>query len=109
MEVFFGGWSTGADPDPTPLWGSKAVWNYPRWVNADSDKLLDQALDISVVGTDNEKRKALYVQWQKLFMQDLPALPIAELEETMAVSKRVQDVKFDVSGMNRPNEWWIKK
>ncbi|MGZ4159520.1 MAG: oligopeptide ABC transporter substrate-binding protein [Neobacillus sp.] len=23
MEVFFGGWSTGSDPDPTPLWGSK--------------------------------------------------------------------------------------
>jgi peptide/nickel transport system substrate-binding protein len=42
-------------------------------------------------------------------MEDLPALPIAELEETMAISKRVQDVKFDVSGMNRPNEWWIKQ
>ncbi|WP_423801501.1 oligopeptide ABC transporter substrate-binding protein [Neobacillus sp. SAB-20_R2A] len=109
MEVFFGGWSTGADPDPTPLWGSKALWNYPRWVNPESDKLLDEALDINVVGTDNNKRKDLYVQWQKLFMKDLPVLPIAELEETMAVSKRVNGVKFDVSGMNRPNEWWIKQ
>ncbi|WHY87757.1 ABC transporter substrate-binding protein [Neobacillus novalis] len=109
MEVFFGGWSTGTDPDPTPLWSSKAVWNYPRWVNADSDKLLDQAIDMSVVGTDADKRKGLYVDWQKLFMKELPALPIAELEETMAVSKRVQDVKFSVAGMNRPNEWWIKK
>jgi peptide/nickel transport system substrate-binding protein len=109
MEVFFGGWSTGADPDPTPLWGSEALWNYPRWVNEDSDKLLDQALDIEVVGTDNDKRKDLYVEWQKLFMKDLPVLPIAELEETMAVAKRVQGVKFDVSGMNRPHEWWIQQ
>ncbi|MFH7818347.1 oligopeptide ABC transporter substrate-binding protein [Neobacillus thermocopriae] len=109
MEVFFGGWSTGADPDPTPLWGSKSLWNYPRWVNEESDKLLDQALDISVVGTDNEKRKNLYVEWQKLFMEELPILPITELEETMAVSKRVQGVKFDVSGYNRPHEWWIKQ
>ncbi|MED3623111.1 oligopeptide ABC transporter substrate-binding protein [Bacillus thermocopriae] len=109
MEVFFGGWSTGADPDPTPLWGSKYLWNYPRWVNEESDKLLDQALDISVVGTDNEKRKNLYVEWQKLFMEELPILPITELEETMAVSKRVQGVKFDVSGYNRPHEWWIKQ
>lgn len=109
MEVFFGGWSTGSDPDPTPLWGSKALWNYPRWVNADSDKLLDQAIDMSVVGTDKEKRKNLYVEWQKLFMKDLPILPIAELEETMAVNKRVQNVNFNVSGKNRPNEWWIKK
>lgn len=109
MEVFFGGWSTGSDPDPTPLWSSKALWNYPRWVNADSDKLLDQAIDMSVVGTDLDKRKDLYVQWQKLFMKELPALPIAELEETMAVNKRIQGVTFDVSGKNRPNVWWIKQ
>jgi len=42
-------------------------------------------------------------------MKELPVLPIAELEETMAVSKRVNGVKFDVSGNNRPNEWWIKQ
>ncbi|ETI68627.1 oligopeptide ABC transporter substrate-binding protein [Neobacillus vireti] len=109
MEVFFGGWSTGADPDPTALWSSKALWNYPRWVNADSDKFLSDAIDMDVVGTDADKRKQLYVDWQKLFMKELPALPIAELEETMAVSKRVQGVTFDVSGKNRPNEWWIKQ
>ncbi|WP_066317332.1 oligopeptide ABC transporter substrate-binding protein [Bacillus sp. FJAT-29814] len=109
MEVYFAGWSTGTDPDPTGLWSSKALWNHPRWVNEESDKLLDQALDIDVVGTDNNKRKDLYVQWQKLFMEDLPGLPIAELDETMAVSKRVQGTKFDVSGKNRPNEWWIKQ
>ncbi|MFF2446177.1 oligopeptide ABC transporter substrate-binding protein [Neobacillus sp. NPDC058068] len=109
MEVFFGGWSTGSDPDPTPLWSSKALWNYPRWVNADSDKFLSDAIDMNVVGTDADKRKNLYVDWQKLFMKELPALPIAELEETMAVSKRVQGVTFDVSGKNRPNEWWIKQ
>jgi peptide/nickel transport system substrate-binding protein len=109
MEVFYGGWSTGADPDPTPLWGSKATWNYPRWVNTDSDKFLDQALDMSVVGTDKAKRKDLYVKWQQLFMKELPILPIAELEETMAVNKRVQGVTFGLNGTNRPNEWWVKQ
>lgn len=109
MEVFFGGWSTGSDPDPSGLWRSDALWNYPRWVNEKSDKLLDDALDMSVVGTDQEKRKELYVEWQKNFMDELPALPIAELEEIVAVNKRVQDVKYDVSGSNRPHEWWIKQ
>jgi peptide/nickel transport system substrate-binding protein len=109
MEVYFGGWSTGADPDPTPLWGSKALWNYARWVNPESDKLMDQAIDMSVVGTDTQKRKDLYIEWQKLFMKDLPILPIAELKETMAVNKRVQNVHYTVSGSNRPNEWWIKQ
>ncbi|WP_433748912.1 oligopeptide ABC transporter substrate-binding protein [Falsibacillus pallidus] len=109
IEVFYGGWGTGADPDPLPLWGKDAVWNYPRWVNEESDKLLNDAVDMSVVGTDQEKRKQLYVDWQKLFNEEVPALPIAELYDVYAVSKRVQDVKYDVSGSNSPAEWWIKQ
>ncbi|MGG4468073.1 oligopeptide ABC transporter substrate-binding protein [Paenibacillus alvei] len=109
IEVFFGGWSTGTDPDPSGLWRSDALWNYSRWVSEKSDKLLDDALDVSIVGTDQEKRKELYVEWQKQFMEELPALPVAELDEIMALNKRVQGVTFDVSGMNRPNEWWIQQ
>lgn len=109
IEVFFGGWSTGTDPDPSGLWRSDALWNYSRWVSEKSDKLLDDALDVSIVGTDQEKRKELYVEWQKQFMEELPALPVAELDEVMALNKRVQGVTFDVSGKNRPNEWWIQQ
>lgn len=109
LEVFYGGWGTGADPDPLPLWGIDSVWNYPRWVNADAEKLLQDAVDINVVGTDTEKRKDLYKQWQQIFNEELPVLPIAELEDVMAVSKRVQGVKYDVSGSNDFNEWWIKQ
>lgn len=109
IEVFFGGWSTGTDPDPSGLWRSDALWNYSRWVSEKSDQLLDDALDVSIVGTDQEKRKELYVEWQKQFMEELPALPVAELDEIMALNKRVQGVTFDVSGTNRPNEWWIQQ
>lgn len=109
IEVFFGGWSTGSDPDPSGLWRSDALWNYPRWVNEKSDQLLDDALDVSIVGDDQDVRKDLYVEWQKNFMSELPALPVAELDEIVAVSKRVQNVKYDVSGSNKANEWWIKQ
>jgi len=109
IEVFFGGWSTGTDPDPSGLWRSDALWNYSRWVSEKSDQLLDDALDVSIVGIDQEKRKELYVEWQKQFMEELPALPVAELDEITALNKRVQGVTFDVSGTNRPNEWWIQQ
>lgn len=33
LEAFFGAWSTGADPDPSGLWGNDAEWNYGRWVD----------------------------------------------------------------------------
>lgn len=109
VEVFFGGWSTGSDPDPSGLWRSDALWNYPRWVNADSDKLLDDALDVSIVGTDQEKRKQLYVDWQKLFNEEVPAIPISELDDTFALTKRVKGVEVTPLGTNSPHEWWIEQ
>ncbi|KKK36959.1 peptide ABC transporter substrate-binding protein [Mesobacillus campisalis] len=109
LEVFYGGWGTGTDPDPLPLWGNDTVWNYPRWVNDDAQKLLEDAVDIEVVGTDTEKRKELYVEWQKIFNEEVPVLPILELEEVMAVNERVQGVEYDVSGQNSAHEWWIKQ
>lgn len=109
LEVFYGGWGTGTDPDPLPLWGNDTVWNYPRWVNDDAQKLLEDAVDIEVVGTDTDKRKELYVEWQKIFNEEVPVLPILELEEVMAVNERVQGVEYDVSGQNSAHEWWIKQ
>ncbi|KGX83863.1 oligopeptide ABC transporter substrate-binding protein [Pontibacillus marinus] len=109
IEVFYGGWSTGADPDPSALWKSDMLWNFPRWVNEESDKLLEDAIDIEVVGTDSAKRKKLYSEWQQIVNQELPMLFITELQETQGVNKRVGGVEYDVSGSNNPNEWFIKQ
>jgi peptide/nickel transport system substrate-binding protein len=109
LEVFYGGWQTGTDPDPLPLWSIDSVWNYPRWVNEDAQKLLEDAVDISVVGSDEAKRQELYNEWQKIFNEEVPALPIAELQDTMAVNKRVHGVEYDVSGSNDYHLWWIQK
>ncbi|MGE8205215.1 oligopeptide ABC transporter substrate-binding protein [Heyndrickxia sp. NPDC080065] len=107
MEVFFGGWSTGSDPDPSGLWKSDALWNYARWVNEKSDQLLDDALDVTKVGTDQDKRKALYVEWQKLFNEELPVIPIAELDQTIALNKRVHGVELNPLGTNSSHLWWV--
>ncbi|MBM7579758.1 oligopeptide ABC transporter substrate-binding protein [Jeotgalibacillus terrae] len=107
IETFFGGWGTGADPDPTALWGSDQLWNYPRYKNEESDQLLADALDLEVVGDDRDARKDIYVEWQKMIAEDVPMIFIAELEEIMALNERVQNVEYDVSGSNSPHEWSI--
>lgn len=107
IETFFGGWGTGADPDPTALWGSDQLWNYPRFKNEESDKLLADALDIEVVGTDEQARKDLYVEWQKLVTENVPMIFVAELQEIVALNERVQNVTFDVSGPNSAHEWSV--
>ncbi|MNN97372.1 hypothetical protein D3C81_2165240 [compost metagenome] len=31
VELFNGVWGLASDPDPSGLWRSKDLWNYPRW------------------------------------------------------------------------------
>lgn len=108
LETFYGGWGTGADPDPSGLWKSDALWNYPRYNNPQSDKLLEDALNIDIVGTDTDKRKEIYVEWQKLINDELPMLFITELEEIVAVNEKVGGFSIDVSGFNNAAEWYLK-
>lgn len=107
IEVFFAGWSTSADPDPSGLWKDEDLWNYPRYVDKAADKLLEDALDVELVGTDRDKRIELYKEWQIKMNENIPALWLFESEEVAAVNKRVKGVTFAVNGWNSPHEWWI--
>ncbi|WP_243300101.1 oligopeptide ABC transporter substrate-binding protein [Bacillus litorisediminis] len=108
IEAFYAGWGTGADPDPRPLWGIDALWNYPRYVNEEADQILLDALNIELVGDDEEARRDLYVQWQGIMNEELPVLPIMELRDAWAVSKNLKGVTFGVNGLNPANEWWLE-
>ncbi|RNF38472.1 oligopeptide ABC transporter substrate-binding protein [Planococcus salinus] len=107
IETFFGGWSTAADPDPSGLWKADQLWNYPRYNNPEADQLLDDALNIDIVGTDQQARADLYIEWQKIVNEEVPMLYIAELEEIKALNKRVGGTEYDVSGQNNPAEWFV--
>ncbi|CEG22253.1 Oligopeptide-binding protein AppA precursor [Planococcus massiliensis] len=107
IETFFGGWGTGTDPDPSGLWKADQLWNYPRYNNPEADQLLDDALNIDIVGTDQQKRADLYIEWQKIVNEEVPMLYIAELEEIVAMNERVGGTEFDVSGSNSPAEWFV--
>lgn len=107
VEVFYGGWSVGSDPDPSGLWAEDTLFNYPRWVNDEALQILKDAVDLEVVGQDTDLRRDLYVQFQSIFNEQLPVLPIMELEDAFAVSNRVEGITFDVNGFNNPKDWKI--
>lgn len=108
MEVYFRSWSQGADPDPSGLYRSNALWNESRFKNDEADKLLDDALDYETVGEDKEKRKEYYVKWQQLMNEELPVIPLAELVETLAVTDRVKNVDLSLKGTNDIYEWSVE-
>lgn len=108
MEVYFRTWQQGADPDPSELYRSTALWNESRYNNPKADKILDEAVDTKVVGDDNDKRKAKYLEWQKIMAEDVPVIPIVELEDVTAVNSRVKNFEVSLKGSNPIYEWSVE-
>ncbi|EIQ0577024.1 ABC transporter substrate-binding protein [Staphylococcus pseudintermedius] len=108
MEVYFRTWQQGSDPDPSELYRSTALWNESRYNNPKADKILDEAVDTKVVGDDNDKRKEKYLEWQKIMAEDVPVIPIVELEDVTAVSSRVKNFEVSLKGSNPIYEWSVE-
>lgn len=109
MEVYFRTWIQGADPDPSELYKSTALWNETRYKNEKADKLLDEAIDSKIVGDDQDKRKKKYLEWQKIWAEEIPAIPLTELIDTTAVNKRVKNYEVSLKGANPIYEWTVEK
>ena len=105
IEVFFGAWTVGSDPDPSGLWHSTSEWNYGRWVNEDSDDLLEDGL--SEDSFDEDYRQDVYVEWQKVFNEELPGLPLWENLDLYGINERVEGVTIDAIGLRDFHEWYV--
>lgn len=92
-------WQLVGDPDPYPLWHSTQVengQNYTGWSNSEADQLMEKGRSIN----DPGRRIQLYEQFQQIFAQELPALPLYYDVYTFGVSGNVKDV--EVGRLNWP-------
>lgn len=81
------------DPDPYPLWHQTQIeggQNYGGWDNREASEALEQARYLN----DQDQRKALYIQFQRIFAQETPALIIAYPAYTYAVDESVRNVQI---------------
>lgn len=100
------------DPDPYPFWNQvQAVGgqNYSQWDNRMASEYLEQAR----VETDIVERIRLYHNFQVIFNQELPALPLYYPMYTYAVDSQVQGVRvgplFDNSDrFNTILDWYLE-
>lgn len=90
VDIFSAAWGTGSDVDPSGLYSSKAPFNYSRYVNIDSDKLLKEGA--SAKAFDMTYRKDIYKQWQQLMFDEAPVIPTLYRYELQAVNKRVKNL-----------------
>lgn len=80
------------DPDPYPFWDQGQAaggQNYTQWENRVASEYLEQAR----ITVDLQERAKFYRNFQILFNQDLPALPLYYSIYTYAVDKEIQGVR----------------
>ena len=102
FEAALTDWDQAGDPDPYPQWHSSQIdnggQNYSGWQNEAADALMEQARQT----TDEDQRRDLYQQFQDLFAEELPALPLFYPVYTYGVSDRVNNVQ--IGSLNSPAE-----
>ena len=97
FDIAFFSYSAGF-PDPDKLSASfqtNGSDNYYSYSNPQVDDLLTQARKIN----DFDKRKDLYVQVQKILMDDLPLMPIVNYPHLIAINKKFQGLVPSSRGM----------
>ena len=103
--------SRSPDPDPYPFWDQAQATegqNYTQWDNRIASEYLEQAR----VTVDLQARAKYYQNFQILFAQELPALPLFYPVYTYAVDQEVQGVRigplFDTADrFSNVTDWFL--
>ncbi|WP_231633207.1 hypothetical protein [Numidum massiliense] len=74
-------------------------------MNEKSEQLLEDAL--SEKAFDQDYRIKTYVEWQKLFNEELPALPVWENIGIMAKNKRVGGLHIGLGSDVEKHKWHL--
>ncbi len=92
------------DPDPYPFWDQTQIssgQNYTQWNN----KTISQYLETARVETDRAERARLYKNFQILFMEELPALPLYNTVYNYPVSQKVSGIS--IGPIYRPSDRFL--
>ncbi|MED1202512.1 oligopeptide ABC transporter substrate-binding protein [Heyndrickxia acidicola] len=101
INIYAGSWLTGTDPDPSGLYSKTSLFNFPRFVNNENEKLLQEG--ISAKAMDPNYRKQVYDQWQQLMFDQAPVIPTLYQYQVYGVNNRVTGYTADTASL-----WWYK-
>lgn len=107
FEMFVVGFNWIIDPDESAMWsteGQEGGFNLNSYSNEKADKLLADALKEN----DQDKRKALYAELDKLILDELPSPILFFAKRLYAVNKRVQNLEPNpYSILHNVHEWAV--
>lgn len=68
------GWDQGPDPDPYAAWHSSQVREQGFNLAGFSDQRLDEVLSEARQTSDQQRRRALYAEFQQIFAEEVPSI-----------------------------------
>lgn len=98
-EVALVHWKLAGDPDPYPLWHTTQIeggQNYTGWSHRRADEIMEEGRSVA----DPGRRMELYREFQEIFAQELPALPLYYDVYSFGVHEEVRNVQ--VGRLNDP-------
>lgn len=104
-------YSGSPDPDPYPFWDQAQQvngQNYSQWENRVASQYLEEARIL----TDYDERARLYRNFQVIFTDELPALPLYYPVYSFGINQSIQDIRvgslFDPSDRFwNVQEWFL--
>lgn len=108
FEVVTTSYGFGGDPDQTNLWHSErstpAGGNITGYANPEVDALLEAA----VAELDPAVRKEIYLQFQNILAEELPAFPLSNPAGLDGLTKRVHNViPNSFNPRWNAHTWWV--
>jgi peptide/nickel transport system substrate-binding protein len=113
FEAVVYGWDQAPDPDPYPAWHSSQVREQGLNLSGYSHYRLDRVLSEARQTSDIERRMVLYREFQQVFAEQVPSIPLFYPIYNYFVDKTVQGIGpgvfFDpCSRFSNVHEWYVK-
>ena len=93
IDVYQGAWGTGNNPNPTALYGRKALFNFSRFATPELDAILDKINSVEAV--DKDVRSKTYKEFANYMFENVPVVPTLFRKSIVAVNNRVK--KWDTT------------
>lgn len=92
IDLYMGAWAVGSNPEPSGLWGRKAMFNYTRYSSDENDRLIAAINSndaFSETGMNDDYMVKAYHEWQKFASDDVIVAPTHYRIRLTALNNRV--------------------
>lgn len=104
IDVFFGAWSTGSNPECSGLYGKTAAWNFSRFTDEELEKRI--AALTSEEAFDETKRAEAYKAVQEYIFEQMPIFVTLYRYTLTPVNDRVKRYNIAYDDGTQPFESW---